>query len=111
MGFGNEKPGSATDLLRCGQSSAARFGRCSEGQVPSRTGIPNRNPEPDFDFDFDFDTGSDNDLSEGQPMPGGDARRIASFQTGSRRIETTGQGLHRPLESAGVQGVVRTRNV
>jgi hypothetical protein len=40
MGFGNEKPGSATDLLRCEQSSAARFGRCSEGQVPSRTGIP-----------------------------------------------------------------------
>ncbi len=62
MGFDNEKPDSATDLLRCGQSSAARFGRCSEGQVPSRTGIPNRNPEPDpdfefepdFDFDFDF---------------------------------------------------------
>ncbi len=40
MGFGHEKPGSATVLLRC-----------SEGQVPYRTGI---DPDSDPDFDFDF---------------------------------------------------------
>ena len=64
MGFGHEKPGSATISLRFGQSPAAGFERCSEGKAPNRTGI-------DFlDFlDFDFD----HDLTDRQPLPGGDA--------------------------------------
>ena len=36
-----------------------------KGQAPTRAGI---DPDPDFDFDFDFD----NDLTDRQPLLGGD---------------------------------------
>ncbi|MDD8050281.1 MAG: hypothetical protein PHG55_02995 [Verrucomicrobiota bacterium] len=62
MGFRHGTPGTATVLLQGGHNSAVMFERSSEDQVPTRTGI-----DPDFDFD------SDNDRTDRQPLPGGDA--------------------------------------
>ncbi len=53
MGFGHEKLGSATVLLRAVLTPfGSEVGAVHEGQVPTRAGV---DPDPDFDFDSDND--------------------------------------------------------
>jgi hypothetical protein len=59
MGFGHEKLGGATVLLRAVLTPfGSEVGAVHEGQVPTRAGV-DPDPDPDFDFDFDFDSYND----------------------------------------------------
>lgn len=62
MGFGHKKPDGATVLLKC-----------SEGQVPDKTGIDFLDFLGSLDPDTDTDTDSDNDQTHRKPLPEGDA--------------------------------------
>ena len=57
MGFGHEKLGGATVLLRAVLTPfGSEVGAVHEGQVPTRAGV---DPDPDPDFDSDFDSYND----------------------------------------------------
>ena len=53
-GIRRRETGERNRIVAMLKNSAARFERCSEGRVPTRTGI-----DPDFDFDPDPDLYND----------------------------------------------------
>jgi hypothetical protein len=83
-GIRRRETGERNRIVAMLKNSAARFERCSEGRVPTRTGIdpdfdfldfldfldldpdpdPDLDPDPDPDFDFDFDK----DRTDRQPL-------------------------------------------